>query len=256
MKKAGCGGEGERERLMQFIQDFGQCSTKPQWEKEDAVSMVFRNHFINQIHFNFWMPRLCRSHLSLFVSPFFKKESPVFMEMGNMAHLTSKSLAACNGKAPIERHLEEQDIYFWLQLRRWKCLVNRCLRLPPHGESREWGRVSGLSEISLALRCSRDLTESNFFPSLTWEKKNPMKNCIGFISYKLISQNLFMPFLCFIFLHAKILLCQASKKNQGRNYFIKRFCRFIWLPCSSVMTFICWSQSQLMLLSLYADTRK
>lgn len=35
-----------------------------------------------------------------------------------MAHLTSKSLAACNGKAPIERHLEEQDIYFWLQLQR------------------------------------------------------------------------------------------------------------------------------------------
>lgn len=66
-----------------------------------------------------------------------------------------------------------------------------------------------------------------------------MGNCISFISYKLISHSL----------HGKILLRQASKKNQGGNYFLERFCAFIWLLCLSVMAFICWSNSQLMFLS-------
>lgn len=45
-------------------------------------------------------------------------------------------------------------LYFWLQSQRWRCLVNACLRLPPHGESREWGEVTSLSAISRALGCS------------------------------------------------------------------------------------------------------
>lgn len=65
--------------------------------------------------------------------------------------------------------------YFWPQSQRWKCLVNACLRLPPHGESREWGDVTGLSAISLALQCSHSFYWNELiFKSNSREKKQKL----------------------------------------------------------------------------------
>lgn len=115
MKKAGSGVEGEKEELMQFIQRFHSMFNQTTTEIEDAVLVVFQNYFSR-----FFPAFGCCAYIGLashFLSHLSLKEHRQYLWRQDtwLNILTIRSLAACNGKAPVERHLEEQDIYSWLQ---------------------------------------------------------------------------------------------------------------------------------------------
>lgn len=185
MKKAGCGGEGEREQLVNMPKGFRQCSNKPQWKTKVLCQLSSKTISVDSLELlasalmlisplTFWLTLLSKTIISIDGDGAY-----------GSAFWQASLLLPAMGKH------QWSDIwmcYFWLQSQRWKCLVNACLRLPPHGESREWGQVIGLSAISLALWCSHSFYwKELIFKSNSRGKNCRGRNCIGFISYKLIS---------------------------------------------------------------------
>lgn len=137
MKREGVVGREKGNGLCNLYKDFGQCSTKPQQRMKALYRWCFKNYISRFVSaFGCCAYVVFASHFLSHLS--FKESCQHLWRPGILlSSFTSKSLAFCSGKAPVERHLKEQNIYFGLQLQRWKCLVNTCLRLPPHGETSE-----------------------------------------------------------------------------------------------------------------------
>lgn len=102
IKKAGCGGEGEREQLVNMQSMLKQT----RMENEGVVSIIFQNYFSTfSWAFGFYCYVDLTSHFLSYCA--FKENHLYWQRWGTwLSILTSKSFSACNGKAPVEQHLD------------------------------------------------------------------------------------------------------------------------------------------------------
>lgn len=106
MKKAGYDREGEGEKLVNTPKDFSQCSNKPQLKTKvlcQLSSKTISGHSLSAFGFCHYVD--LTSH---FLSHCAFKENHRYCQRKGiwLSILTSKSFAACNGKASVEQHLD------------------------------------------------------------------------------------------------------------------------------------------------------
>lgn len=105
MKMAGCGGDGEREQLVNIPKISVNAQTNHSGERRCCVTYLPK--LFQQIFLSFWLLLFSWSHLSLFVLPCFQKGSSVLTEMGHVAQLFQKQVLCClQWKASVEQYLD------------------------------------------------------------------------------------------------------------------------------------------------------
>lgn len=182
MKKAGCGGEEEREQPVNMPKDFSQFSKNHRRKWRCCVTHLPK--LFQHILLSFWLLLLCWSHLSLFVLPCFQKESSVLTEMGHTAQHFEKQMLCCLQWESISGAIfgcfisgrSHKDESAW-----WTHALG-CHHMVRAGNEGTWPVY-----LQFPWHCNvpTAFTETNLFSNLTRGKKN--RNCIGFISYKFIS---------------------------------------------------------------------
>lgn len=117
LKKQGVVGRDRGNGSCNPYKDFGQYSTKPQWKMKALHQSSFKIISGDSLQLLDAVPTLI--FFSHFLSHLFLKENRQYLWRWGKWHsiFTSKFLAACSGNTPVERHLGEQDIYFWLHLK-------------------------------------------------------------------------------------------------------------------------------------------
>lgn len=207
MKKAGCGGEAGNSSFLILVprnnmhKNFSQRSNKPHWKKKvlcQLSSKTISAHSLELLASTI----LLISPLTFCLTVLTKRIISIDRDRayGSAFWQASPLLPA------IGKH-EWSNIwifYLWLQPQRWKRLVKACLRLPPHGESREWGEVTVYLQFPWHCDVPTAYTEKNLFSNPTQGEKT--KTLLA-----LLSINSFFPEppyvnTLFHFLHGEILL--------------------------------------------------
>ena len=151
---------------------------------------------------------------TLFVSPFFKRESSVFVETGHTTLHFGESLAACDGKAAAGWHLKEQGVLFLAAA--WRRRTNRRLRLPPHGRGRQWGPGAGWDAIALASWPSRRFCWKRPLFKSNFGKKKPQAIVLALLS---INPSLSEPLyaISLIFCVARFCYAKLAKRTKAET---------------------------------------